>query len=125
MTSDPTFTIPQRPTRRYPHRGGVEYVGETVFGLEPAGDCSDDGLVDLVETVLSEEPYTYGDWFDLPMPLFLVHDGETGDVFRVGIRDGRIEFHVLPATESAGLRALFDRLRAASETTWQVECDTA
>jgi hypothetical protein len=124
MTADPTFTIPQRPTRRYPYQGGVEYEGETVFGLEPRRDRSDADLAALVEDVLSTEPYTYGDWFDLPMPLYLVHDEGTGDVFRVGVRDGRVELHVLPATESAGLRALYERLRAASDGEWRVECHT-
>ncbi|QLD84903.1 hypothetical protein HWV23_03940 [Natronomonas halophila] len=116
----PTFAIPERPVRRYPRRGGVEYDGETVFLLTPADDYEDPELASLVEAVLEDDLYRYGDWFDLPMPLYLVHDEETGDTFRVAVRDGRIEFHVLPNTDSAGLRALYERLVARSETAWHV-----
>lgn len=118
----PSFDIPARPTRRYPHSGGVEYDGETVFTLTPDRPRADAVLTELVEDVLAAEAYTYGDWFDLPMPLYLVRDGETGDVFRVAIRGGAVELHVLPATESAGLRALYDRLDARSDCSWQVDC---
>jgi hypothetical protein len=58
------------------------------------------------------------------MPLYLVHDDETGDTFRVAIRDGVVEFHVLPETSPAGLRDLYERLVAASDTTWSVTCRT-
>jgi len=120
---DPLFEIPTRPRRRYPSGGGVEYEGETVFTLSPESDTDDETLTALVERVLADAPYTYGDWFDLPMPLYLVHDGETGDVFRVGVRDGEIEFHVLPATEAAGLRRLYERLRSADgDRSFDVDC---
>lgn len=121
--ASPSFDIPARPRRRYPYSGGVEYEGETVFTLTPADERADEYLTQLVERVV-EESYTYGDWFDLPMPLFLVHDDETGDVFRVAVRDGGVELHVLPATESAGLRRFYDRLVEESDTTWCVECRT-
>jgi hypothetical protein len=110
---DPSFEIPARPRRRYPSGGGVEYEGETVFTLTPEQATDDETLTALVERVLADDSYTYGDWFDLPMPLYLVHDAATGDVFRVAVRDGGIEFHVLPATGAAGLRRLYDRLLAA------------
>ncbi|WP_336133936.1 hypothetical protein [Natronomonas amylolytica] len=116
----PTFAISDRPVRRYPRRGGVEYEGETVFAVTPADDYDDPQLAALVESVLDEGPYRYGDWFDLPMPLYLVHDEETGDTFRVAVRDGSVEFHVLPNTDSAGLRALYERLVARSDATWRV-----
>ncbi|MFT4885339.1 MAG: hypothetical protein ACI8U4_002862 [Natronomonas sp.] len=116
----PTFAIHERPVRRYPRRGGVEYEGKTVFSLTPTDDYEDPELASLVEAVLDDDPYRYGDWFDLPMPLYLVHDEETGDTFRVAVRDGRIELHVLPNTDSAGLRALYERLVTRSETTWHV-----
>jgi len=119
------FDIPARPERRFPTAGGMEYEGETVFTLTPEPAADDETLTRLTEGILDEPPYTYGDWFDLPMPLFLVHDEETSDVFRVAVRDGGIEFHVLPATESPGLRALYDRLRAASDREWQVDCRIA
>jgi hypothetical protein len=112
----PSFAIPLRPERRYSRRGGLSYEGTTVFVLTPdsvPGDADidpDARLCALVEGVLGADPYTYGDWFDLPMPVFLVHDRETRDVFRVAVRDGRIEFHVLPETDSRGLSALYDRL---------------
>ncbi|PSP79764.1 hypothetical protein BRC88_07970 [Halobacteriales archaeon QS_4_69_225] len=121
----PTFAIRQRPTRRYPRRGGVEYEGESVFRLVPAADVDDAALADLLESVLSVDGYRYGDWFDLPMPLYLVHDDDTGDTFRVAVRDGRVEFHVLPATEPPGLRRLYERLREATDCEWSVNSHTS
>lgn len=117
----PTFAIPEPPVRRYPRRGGVEYEGQTVFSLTPADPLDDPELASLVRSVLEGDPYRYGDWFDLPMPLYLVHDDGTGDTFRVAVRDGDVELHVLPDTEPEGLRRLYDRLVDASETTWYVE----
>lgn len=136
--SEPSFTIPRRPERRYSRGGGLSYEGTTVFALTPdsvpteAGgdhdtdvDDPDVWLRELVERVLETDRYTYGDWFDLPMPVFLVHDRETGDVFRVAIRGGKIEFHVLPETESGGLCALYERLcEATADGTWRVTCRT-
>lgn len=121
MTTDPSFEIPARPQRRYPYDSGVEYEGETVFHLRPAGDRLDQPLQSLVEAVLDDEPYTYGDWLDLPLPLYLVHDERTGDVFRVVVRDRAVELHVLPATESAGLRAFYETLTDRSDGEWTVE----
>ncbi|MFW6017584.1 MAG: hypothetical protein ACOCPX_02050 [Halapricum sp.] len=121
MTTNPSFEIPARPQRRYPYSGGVEYEGETVFRLDPATDWSEPGLQTLVEGVLEDEAYTYGDWLDLPMALYLVHDERTGDVFRVGIRDGVVELYVLPATESAGLRRFYEVLEARSDDRWAVD----
>jgi hypothetical protein len=109
MSSGPTFEIPVRPERRYPFEGGVEYEGSTTFVLEPGRE----GPADVHETVvavLAAGPYRYGDFLSLPMPLYLVKDEETGDVFRVAVRDGTVRFHVLPETESRGLRAMYDRL---------------
>lgn len=120
----PSFEIPERPRRRYPRRGGVRYDGETVFSVRPTEPYADDDLTALLESVLETPSYRYGDWFDLPMPVYLVHDDEVGDTFRVAVRDGAIEFHVLPATESEGLRRLYDRLAAASDCQWSVRCRT-
>ena len=117
------FAIPARPDRRYPRSGGVEYVGGTVFSFDPGVDRSDPKLADLVEAVLDSDAYRYGDWFDLPMPLYLVRDDSTHDTFRVAVRDGRVEVHVLPETEPEGVRALHDRLTEADEEgfEWTVE----
>lgn len=123
MTREPSFDIPARPERRY-SRTTVEYDGEVVFALTPDADRENDRLDALLTGVLDGGPYRYGDWFDLPMPLYLVHDDDTGDTFRVSVRDGAIGFHVLPETESAGLRALYDRLVAASDCAWRVTCRT-
>lgn len=120
---NPSFRIPVRPTRNYPYSGGVEYEGKTVFRLTPDTEQSESALVDWVEAILEEGPYRYGDFFDLPMPLYLVCDDETGDVFRVSIRDGTVALHVLPATESAGLSALYDRLTKQTAASWRVECE--
>lgn len=118
----PSFEIPAWPRRRYPRDGGVEYAGETVFTLTPEPARETGTLDTLVRQVLAADHYTYGDWFELPMPLYLVNDHETGDVFRIGIRDGTVELHVLPATGSAGLRAFYERLVAAGTVDWQVDC---
>jgi hypothetical protein len=138
--SRPSFAIPQRPERRFSRSGGLSYEGTTVFVLTPEAvpenvPDPNEWLYDRLEGVLDGGPYRYGDWFDLPMPVLLVHDRETGDVFRVAIRDGSIEFHVLPDTDSEGLATLYERLCGASEDatenddgetdgTWRVECRT-
>jgi len=121
MTSDPQFSIPARPERRFPHGGGVEYEGGTEFVLRPDTDVDTAALRDTVADVLADGPYRYGDFHDLPMPLWLVRDEGTADVFRVAIRDGTVRLHVLPRTEPAGLRWFFERLRAADESVaWEV-----
>ncbi|WP_340098181.1 hypothetical protein [Salinibaculum salinum] len=124
MASEPAFAIPDRPQRRYPYEGGVEYEGETVFRLQPRPPQSEESLDSLLRRVLAAGPYRYGDFFDLPMPLYLVRDDETGDVFRVSVRNGQIRFHVLPETESAGLRALYERLSDVWDVEWSVRCET-
>ncbi|WP_255195282.1 hypothetical protein [Halorarius litoreus] len=117
----PDFTIPEHPERRYPRGGGVEYEGGTVFVLTPGGEWSEPELASLVESVLAAENYRYGDWFDLPLPLYLVHDDATNDTFRVAVRDDHVELHVRPKTTSAGLRALYDRLVDATDQPWRVD----
>ncbi len=124
MAGDPSFAIPARPSRRFPFEGGVEYEGETVFLLRPSPERSTDRLAELVETVLAAGPYRYGDFLELPMPLYLVRDDETGDVFRVSVRDGDVRLHVLPETDRDGLRAMYDRLDGRSAVKWDVECRT-
>lgn len=119
---EPDFTIPARPKANYPPQGGVEYEGETVFSLHPQPEQSDEELGVLVADVLAAERYVFGDWFELPLPVYLVHDRETGDVFRVVVRDGAVELHVLPNTESAGLRAMYAQVVDASDGTWAVDC---
>jgi len=121
---DPTFEIPVRPERRYPYDEGVTYEGSTVFRLTPGEDRPDGALVDLVEAVLDAGPYRFGDYYDLPMPVYLVRDGGTGDVFRVSVRDGRVGLHVLPETEPPGLRAFYERLDGRDGTEWRVDCRT-
>jgi hypothetical protein len=124
MPDTPSFEIPRRPERRYSRHAGLEYEGTTVFSLLPATERDDGALDDLLRGVLDGDTYTYGDWFDLPMALYLVHDTGTGDVFRVSVRDGAIEFHVLPDTGPEGLRALYRRLAVRSGHEWVVECRT-
>ena len=121
----PDFTIPSHPTTRYPPRGGVEYVGETIFYLDPEPSLGDGDLETLVTDVLADDAYVYGDWFELPLPVYLVHDREERTVFRVVVRKGRIELHVLPNTESPGLRGIYDRLDATSDCEWRIECRTS
>ena len=130
----PSFDIPARPERHFPGTGGVEYRGGTVFELVPAVEdppgstdaegadanpadpnLSDADLVQTVDEVLGAGPYQYGDFHELPMPLWLVRDRETGDAFRVAVRNGEVQLHVLPRTDAPGLRAFYERLEAASE----------
>jgi len=123
MTGGPSFEIPVRPERTFPFQGGVEYEGATTFVLRPAQSPSEP-VSELVEGLLADGPYRYGDFLSLPMPLYLVKDEETGDVFRLSVRDGSVRLHVLPATDSPGLRALYDRLADCTGVDWRVECRT-
>lgn len=125
MTDDaPTFEIPRRPKRVYPHDGGVEYEGGTIFRLSPAPELADGELRTLVEEVLGGRRYTFGDWFDLPAPVYLVHDERHSTAFRVVIRYGSVEFHVLPETAREALCRMYARLCEESEFGWCVECET-
>ena len=119
---EPSFAIPVQPERTFPFSGGVSYEGETTFVLAPVPGWSTDRLVDLVEEVLASGPYRYGDFFSLPMPLYLVKDDQTRDVFRLSVRDGSVRLHVLPSTDPAGLRAMYDRLGEHSGVDWTVDC---
>ncbi|WP_266080107.1 hypothetical protein [Haladaptatus caseinilyticus] len=122
--TSPSFSIPHRPRRRYPRGGGVSYEGETIFRLSPGTECSEKQLTTLVRNVLDDEPYTYGDWFDLPVPMYLVHDHNRDTTFRVVVRYESVELHVLPDTRSEGLRAIYRRLSALSDITWSVSCES-
>ncbi|MDS0222677.1 hypothetical protein NDI54_15125 [Haloarcula sp. S1AR25-5A] len=122
MTTDPSFAIPAHPQRRFPHGSGVEYEGGTEFRLTPDRERATAELADTVVDILTDGPYRYGDFHDLPMPLWLVRDEETADVFRVAVRDGTVRLHVLPTTESDGLRRFFERLCDTSEGgSWAVQ----
>lgn len=125
MGTEPSFTIPARPQRRYPYSGGVEYDGQTIFRLTPAESRPNDELTAELERTLADGPYRYGDFYNLPMALYLVRDEETGDVFRASVRDGRIRLHVLPETDSAGLERLYDRLAERANVEYRVGCDTS
>jgi hypothetical protein len=125
VTDDPpTFDIPRRPERAYPREGGVEYEGGTVFRLSPDSDVSEGELASLVEGVLDGDRYTYGDWFELPAPVYLVHDERHSTAFRVVIRYGSVEFHVLPDTAASALRVMYSRLCEDGEFGWRVDCET-
>lgn len=125
MARDPSFSIPSRPQRRYPYSGGVEYEGRTIFRLLPAQSLSNERLDELLAATLADGPYQYGDFLNLPLTLYLVRDRETDDVFRVSVRDGCVRLHVLPETDSEGLRAFYDRFVRRTETDWRVDCQTS
>lgn len=125
MGSESSFTIPARPQRRYPYSGGVEYEGQAIFQLIPSENCSNGELATVLEETLAEGPYRFGDFYNLPMALYLVRDEATGDVFRASVRDGRIRLHVLPETESAGLKRLYDRLVDRTGHSYRVQCETS
>lgn len=125
--SDPPFEIPARPERRFPVDGGVRYEGAVVLHLTP-DDERTGSLASLVEATLDDERYTVGDWFDLPEPVYLVRDRTLRTAFRVVVRRGRVEVHVLPETKSAGLRTFYDRLvddDTAWTTNWYVDDELA
>jgi len=125
VTDDaPTFDIPRHPERTYPRGGGVEYEGGTVFRLSPDSGATEAELAAVVERVLAGDRYTYGDWFELPAPVYLVHDRRHATALRVVVRDGAVEFHVLPDTARAALRDLYDGLVGAADCAWRVECET-
>ncbi|MFC7078952.1 hypothetical protein [Halorussus caseinilyticus] len=125
MSDDaPTFDIPRRPERVYPRDGGVEYEGGTVFRLSPDSEVPERELSALVERVLDGDRYTYGDWFELPAPVYLVHDECHSTAFRVVIRSGCVEFHVLPDTAEAALRGMYSRLCETGGCGWCVDCET-
>lgn len=116
MSGDPSFEIPVHPECDY-SGGEITRTGGTVFSLIP-----EDGTVEgYLGRVLARERYTAGDWFDLPSPVYLVHDRDLGTVFRVVGYDDRIELHVTTTTESEGLRAFYDALREEGQTGWRVE----
>jgi hypothetical protein len=121
MASDPSFEVPVRPERRFPPSGGVEYRGEVAFHVTPRADRSVEQLDGLLVDVLADERYVRGDFFDLPAPAYLVRDREVDTSFRVVVREGRVELHVLPHTDAAALEALYGRLAAAGEVAWSVE----
>lgn len=104
--------------------GGVRYEGETLFRLSPRGDVSENDLVSLVEGVLQTDSYTFGDWFDLPVPMYLVRDREHDTTFRVVVRYGSVELHILPDTLSSGLRAIYRRLSGSTNYSWNVTCES-
>ncbi|SIR81896.1 hypothetical protein SAMN05421858_3937 [Haladaptatus litoreus] len=122
--SDPSFSIPHRPQRTYPRGGGVRYEGETIFRLSPGSECSEERLTAFVQDVLEEDPYTYGDWFDLPVPMYLVRDHDRDTTFRVVVRYESVELHVLPDTRSSGLLAMYHRLSDCSGLSWTVSCES-
>lgn len=122
MSRTPSFSIPARPTRRFPHGSGVEYEGGTEFELTPDREHTEAELVAVVTDILSTGPYRYGDFHDLPMPLWLVRDEGTTDVFRVAVRDGTVRLHVLPTTQPDGLCRFYERLRESDPSlSWRVD----
>ena len=123
MSGVPSFDIPVRPERTYPFSGGVEYEGSTTFVLSPADDPGE-SLEALVEAVLTEGPYRYGDFLSLPMPLYLVKDRNTRDVFRMSVREDTVRLHALPTTDPEGFRAMYRRLVDRAALSWHVECRT-
>ena len=120
MPDEPAFAIDSRPSRAYDRAGRLSYEGGMTFALEPAADSPGD-LKEWVTRVLETGPYRYGDFLELPMVVYLVHDEGTDDVFRVSIRDGRVRLHVLPETEPAGLQQFYERLTDESEAKWRIE----
>ncbi|WP_254830445.1 hypothetical protein [Haloglomus salinum] len=114
--SDDAFADLHHPERTFPRAGGMRYEGATVIELTPRdGPVDEAELVALTDTVLSADRYRVGDWFDLPLPVFLVHDDETGDTFRLAVREAAIELHVRSETGAEGLRAFHDRLVEVAE----------
>lgn len=125
MADEPAFAIESRPRREYDRAGRLSYEGNTLFRLEPETELSQTSLRSHLDAVLDDGPYQYGDFLDLPMIVYLVRDEGTGDVFRASVRDGAIQLHVLPATESAGLKRFFERLQDHTAVQWHVDRQTS
>lgn len=128
MTDDatpPSFDIPVRPERYYPPGGGIEYEGRTIFALHADPPLSQPDLEAHLHDALDEEGYTCSERDEYPAPVYLVHDRERRTVFRVVVREGRLELHVLPNTDSETIRAAYDRLRERDGVAWTVECRTS
>jgi hypothetical protein len=121
VTAEDRFAIPDRPDRHFPSAGGMEYEGGTVFVLEPKPAAEEAALADLVASLLADGPYQFGDFHDLPMPLWLVRDSDTGDAFRVAVRDSTVRLHVLPRTEPPGLRGFYRRLAERTDAKWDTD----
>lgn len=122
-----TFELPEGPERRYTRSGGVEYEGRVVFCLDPDPELPVDELEGLLADAFEDDRYVPCDWFDFPLPVYLVHDREVSTAFRVVVRTGGLELHVLPSTDPDGLRSLYRRLDAATANDWSVrrEVDTS
>ncbi|WEL22221.1 hypothetical protein [Halorhabdus sp. BNX81] len=120
MPDDPSFAIAARPSREYDRAGRLSYEGGTTFRIEPVGGSMPE-LQAVVDRVLDTGPYRHGDFLELPMVVYLVRDEETGDVFRVSIRNGAVRLHVLPETEAEGLRRFYEQLSEHSDCEWNVE----
>lgn len=120
VTAEDPFAIPAHPIRTFPSAGGMEYEGGTAFVLASSPERPEDGLAEDVLTLLAAGPYQYGDFHDLPMPLWLVRDRETADTFRVAVRDSTVRLHVLPRTEPDGLRRFYRRLDDRTDVEWSV-----
>jgi hypothetical protein len=120
MSGDAPFDVPDRPERRLDD-GSVEYAGKVVYRLEPGSK----GPVERwVGAVLDADRYTVGDWFDLPLPVYLVCDHQVGSLFRVVVSATDVELQLLPETDERALSAFFDRLRRESDgTEWSVSCE--
>lgn len=121
----PSFEIPVRPRRRFRRNGGVEYEGRTVFELHPEPSLSRSVLERHLQAVLDAERYVYGDRGGLPAPVYLVHDRARRTVFRVVVRDDRLELHALPNSDAETFREVYDRLERRDGVAWSVECRTS
>ena len=116
----PSFEIPAYPRRVF-SRDGVEHDGMTAFTLTPTVDCDPPSAVGRV---VSADRYVYGDWFDLPVPVYLVYDRVVSTVFRVVCHPDRVELRVLPSTEPAGLEAFYRAVRTETDVDWSVTVET-
>jgi len=117
----PAFESPERPRRRLTPGGGVEYEGEVLFALEPVGGAAVPDLDERLGAALSADRYVDGDFFELPQPVYLVHDEALSTTFRAAVRPDRIELHMLPDTDPAALAELYVRVAAASDRDWRVD----
>jgi len=117
----PAFESPERPRRRLTPQGGVEYEGEVLFALEPAGEASVPELDAVLSRALSADRYVDGDFFELPRPVYLVHDGALSTTFRAVVRPDRLELQMLPDTDPAALAELYVRVADASDREWRVD----
>lgn len=126
MTEEPAsggstdaFRIDEWPTREFDPNGRATVHGGVRFELRPTAERVE--VAEAVDAALADDRFTAGSWFDLPQPVYLVHDTAVGTVFRVVVGANHVGLDVLPTTDPRGLSAFHRRLTAVSGAAWTID----